>query len=1520
MEARLAKMCIVGLRYDSGRIQTENMQFDFTIPDELPGHGANILRNGGGKGVFFQCLFQTLDPLTAWKGDANKVSHFFFNEEERPIQYTFHIAQEWCFSLDKRVLLGIAITPRLSTREIKKESTSPIELDYFLYICESGMNDSLNIFDLPLWNEDEKEALPFDEWKEMLKSDERFIVYTKYQKEEYLAKIEEFGYDAHTINILKSINVGEGSLEAFFEGATDNMGLYFNLLIPALNDKIEGIDSRKEGVYPFVSYSFLDTLKIAKELPALIAMVDSIEQINDHILPLRDRFKEGEALKQNYELWQNKGKDLYQLLNTLLNSKEEQVSKLKKEEEDRQVDLQIINWKFQNVDYIEIYQERDALDGQYFELEHEQQKAELLVKQLKKEQKQAQVNLDLRKREAVVEEILMLKNSLQSLLDSEDVKAATKGIQEIVSHFEKNWNRIYTSWEKEMNRHHRSRRAHQEKIQSLYEEIQGERDKQQEFALMIHDITKEIQQFESKLADASARYEADLTYNIPDFIEEIRKEGMEVETKLSEALEEQKRLENEQVSTQITIARQEQSINSLKTNLEEVNKKAIHAGSMEKELVAEASNLLRTKLPYELDRDGFYEIKKQLLQFLTTKRNEHQSELRKMWTIQEDSHLIEEGDKIDAYIPNADLLKIKKLLDTQRIECMFGTEYLNQLSPDEARRELEKNPALRYSIVVLESSFESINFSFIQDELIRNHVVLVDKTQSSKKEKNVTTNPFLSKQDEMNYLLNDRSAHFVKDEYEFEQWKAFIEKQLNDSDIQMTLIIKTIDSTEQVLRQIEILLNGKIRLEWEQEGLKLQTQKQELEDALSTMKERFEEIKDLQNEARDIIQQLSNSKGILQKKEEELVQLQQEQVMYKQNKKSKNNFLSQEAQIKMNIEGLNKDRESFITQETNNHSSFNNWLKQTNQNFVIFKGMLEDIHLPYIDEHETFGEEDLRVHSYYYSLSKEDYNQFSAYRELNNNLSNKNVRIAEIKARIDVLNEKIAEYELTLQTLSGDEWKTASKPDEDEIHLVSILCQFEQSLREAESKVATIQEDMRLNQKQLDSAQQRLERKKEEIDVDFPQGAQYIQIEDCKEARELYRKERNKLKQDSVATKSEINKINRSIVDIQNTSRLLETLSLASKTPVLYTLTEEEKVNVITNPMEYYTKWTHENNTATNNYRMYQDTLGKRINQIKDTIESFTNIPVNYQRELVNFLSIIRDMSFEEAVTSLDNYLEWAKHNLQDELEQKEKADKAINLYVERQSRRVLDIINALQDLVRKMTIVNWKGERVRLVKFNKNYPFPSNNEDIKPFVKEFCLNEIDYYVKRYKDRVNDLTVQDISKTVNISKLTLKVLGEFPKLLIHIPSIEGGLLRGEEKYLIYKDWETINHGSVGAPTKSGGQTLLAHFMVLAMLMRQRVDDNSSLFIVSDNPFGTMSAKELIEATFSLLDLLNIQWIVVAPPIANTYITSKFPTIHNLKLEVVDGEQVLTKKLGKSHRKYLENISVLNNPEQQNDIS
>lgn len=1520
MEARLAKMRVTGLKYDSGNIHTHDLKLDFTIPESMPGHAAYILRNGGGKGVFFQSLFQTLDPLTSWKKDLNHVHHFFFNDEEKPIEYTFHIVQEWQVSLSKRVILGIAVTPRLVLSDKKAQSRSPIELDYFLYTMEPLVIETTDIFDFPLWDEKEKEAVHFNIWKEAIKSNKSFNFYSKQDRDSYIEKIEEYGYDSNTVKILKRINDGEGGFGEFFKGSTDNAGLFYNLLIPTINDKIEGIDSRNKTEVSIVSTWFLEALKISKELPDLLAMIDSIEQINDLILPLQDRFKEGEVLKDNVNIWESKGSELFQLLTLLKVHKEKQVVELEYEQNNRKEQLDIAKWKYANIDFIAMCQERDENNRQYNELEQEKIEADLALKRYQSQLLEEKVNLELKKRKNILDELDINNQSISTLMKSENLKEASEGIKEIKKYFKEHWDSISENWQKEMNRNARSIIAHEHKIKQLMKEIDSENQQKRELEFKVHDLSKEMDQFEKKIEEACENYGKELPYRISEFIDEIRLKMTQVKLEIESATNYKSILDKEILDTRIEIANQKNRVREIGVQIQQVKSEIINATQKENVLVANISNLLKIHYPSELERETYYEIRNALMNNYETTRNAHKELLRKMWSLQEDIQLIVEGNKIGSYIANSDLLKVKQLLDLHHINSMYGSEYLQHLQPDEKKYELERNPALRYSIVIMEESFESLNLSFIEQEIIRNHVALIDKTKSNKKDKQNSSNPYLDKQDEINYLFKDLSYIFIEDEYEFRKWKVSVEKFADDVEFEIEALEKKIEQMDKISKELEVLLSGILKSELALKLFNLQIDEKNQNDSLYNFKMQLEEKEEALKKKAEEAELLSNKLIVLEKDEKNLVMLEKGIQQDKINRDTKMHFLKLIEEIEDHILIIEQEKEKIIIQNTNNSLSYNKWFGYVQSNYKTLRQMLKNIKMPVESQIKTYHKNhDLRSHSYGYSLSKEAREHIIRYHELDKNISNKNIRLAELKQNVKTLGEKVIDLENCLQELSGDSWREISVPESDELHLVTLKTQAERQLEKAHTNVNEIEGKIKFNREELKKLEKRLEDKKKDMEKDYPRfGAEFIEIPDCKIAKEQFRKDRNSLERQYNVTMEEIFMLRDSIKVMEQINRLLNDLKLPVHTSQV--LLEKEKIIIHENPMEYYTKWNKKYNSLSNDYRYYQESLGKQITQIKEKIESFSKIPETYQKELVYFLSTIRDMSFDNAVASLRNYLNWAKDNLKDEIEQKEKANKAVDLCAERQSRRVLDVVNILQDLVRKLTIVNWKKERFPLIKYSKNFPFPTKLEDIKPLVKELCMNEIDYYVRNYKDEIDNFTVHDIKKNINISKLVLKAMGDFPRLLIHIPGIEGGLLRGEAKYAVYKEWETINQGSVTSSTKSGGQTLLAHFIVIAMLMRQRVEESNPLFLVTDNPFGTMSAPELVEGVFSLMDLLKIQWLVVAPPITNVSITSKFSTINNMTIEMVEGRKVLEKKLIKNHRKYLHDFSVLDIPEAQDNLS
>lgn len=1516
MEARLAKMRIVGLQYDSTEIHTQNLELDFTLPENHPGHAAYILRNGGGKGVFLQSLIQTLEPGSSWKDEKNKVTHFFYNNEGKPVYYTIHIVQEWYISPVKSVILGISIAPKFTALG-KDTDTSPIGLDYVTYVRELGPLEMVDIFkDSPfdvLWDEKEKESLSLDIFKTDLKNDKSFMYFPMQEVEQYKEKIEEYGVTEATVAIIKKINVSEGDFGDFFKGATDNTGLFYTQLIPTINDKIEGIDSRNKGDVSSLTVTFLDTLKISKELPDLLAMVDSIEQINDLILPLKENFEEGKSLEASLEDWIGKGIELLKLLETVSTTKAKTLSEKENEQVLRRKELYMADWKFHNIDYIALHQKKDDLDGAYYELEHQQKKEDLKLKSVLEALTESKVRLELKKREELTDNIDKNNHSIAALIESEDVIAATKKMEEIKDYFLKNWEDISTQWKKEMNRHTSSMKAHEDKLISLQGELKKEIDQNTELTYQLRDIEKGMEIHLKEIEEASNRYGAQLTYLISDVLATVKSEREKEVAALQTILD--MKAENEQgiLRLNVDIGKKEMQISVIEMDISGVLEKIKLASEREKKVLKVASSLLKESIDSVMERHEFLELRAKLESHLLTYKEKYRSELRKKWTLHEDVFLIEEGEKKGCYIPNKDLLRVKTLLDSHKINSMFGTEFLRNLSREEAKFELERNPAIRYSIVVLEDKFEGLNLSFIEEELFRNYVVLIDRTQASKKTKHKSANPYLSKLDEVNYVLNDLSFRFIDEDYQYQQWKAMVEKQEDDIDFELETISNVVEKTERIIGDVNRVLDAPVKVELDNTYLQLKRNERAEQDALKQLHEILGNKHEDKRQLEEGIKTLEVAVRVLEEQEKELTGFQLSIEQHKENERTKKKLEDRKNYLENSIKELTGLVEQLKTQKINNEHSYKNWFEYVNKNFRVLKRMLKDVHMPAADTSLSYSEEDICPQSYPYSLPQEAYKKLVEYEEFETDVSSKNARIADIRAESKVLNEKLVDIENKLQELSGGGgWKEVLIPTEDVLHLANEVQINEKKMKEVKSILDRIHEEMSLNHKEMISVEESLKDKKDEMEKDYPEeGAQFIEIEDCKAAKEQYRHQRRVLNKEIKEADIDIAGLQKTINEIDSTSRFIRSnhFNLSKKTSLL---SEEDKIQAMNNPGEFYIHWNSNYTKVQKQNEEYRQLLRVKVNKMKDKVEAFDHLPIHYKNELVYFLSAIRDIDYDEAINNLNNYLDWAKHNLQNELEQKEKADKAVGIWVDRSSRRVLQIVRELENLVTKMTIINWTGERFPLIKYNKHFPFPTNLEDIQVLVHEFCMNEIDWYVKKGKKDVDDLTVRDVAKTVNVSTIVLKALGQFPRLLIHIPGIEGALLRGSAKHAKYKEWEVINNGSVNSATKSGGQTLMAQFIVIAMLMRQRVDENTSLFLVTDNPFGTMSANELVEATFSLLDLLNIQWLVVAPPITNIQITSKFHTVHNMSIEVEEGQKVLTKKLVKNYRKFLDNISVLDN--------
>ena len=1513
MEARLAKVWIVGLQYDGCKIKTGDQRYDYTVISEgvsgVPAHALFTLRNGGGKGVFLQSIFQPLDPLTSWKDDKNKVIHFFHNSLGKPVQYTLHIVEEWQVSDSKKMMIGISICPKSNRYEHAIENDLLIELDYILFSKIYPIFFSFDIFKLPLWDEHSQESLPLTEWKSILSRSSEIELYTIHRKNDYLLLLEENGLDLHTISLIKNLNIGEGNISGFFKGATDNIGIFHNKIIPTINDKIEDIDHNSNDNISNITTSFLETLKVSKELPILLSTIRSIEELDEFTAPLVGMYEDAYALQKSVQHLNDKGQEIYALLIKIHQKKLNQKSMKTAEFNKLSKDIEKLEWRKDNLRYVEALGKIDSLDKQYHELTIQLNSQNEQLYFAKTDLSLSQINILLKKVHSCLHKIKEAQFSLDILEKNYDINELKKELDEIKRYFQNNWESIKESWEKKVTLNYRSEVSHTNKVNELNESINIENTLNRSINESINRLNDKIKNHLDKQEIVVKCFGEKARSFLNDVIctyESHCKETSDTITSNNEKIKLQHvNIENFQNELGILKNKMDSSQAQILVLSDRIQKRAYE----EKEIKEKVNSILRENLEELYVRSDYVTMKDKIASLQEELEEKLKKHRRTLLELEIEMNLIDEGKPSNIYIPNNDLVRLKKLLDENQIPNMYGTHFLKQCSREERVFMLKKNPALPFSIVVLNEEFENVDLSFLRELLFSSMIILVDGLNASKLNGYNTINPSLQKICEIDYLPMDKTFDLITDEYEFNKMITSTGKKFDDVLFEIDEKEKLMAKLNNILNKIEVILSRKLSRELQKELADINQLIQDFIIKEQTLKFNIEEAR------QDIATLDENTRKLsieLRKKEEQVKYLHQwneecdEYIGYNHELGDFNLRLeksnSKLTQLKYEAEKLNEQLQI-------NKQTFSDWFKYANQDFTDLFTLLENISFPKPIITYNYSQDDyIKLISFGSPLDRAHYQKLTIYKDLLSQRSNRNSRIGSYLSSLESLNGELAEYQENLRTLDYFDWRDSEEPADDLTVLDKISNDLNIKVKNLENSILIVQTNINQNDKQRIEVGLNVMKIESELKKDYPAyGAVKFEIDDVDTERENIRilkkdtaNHQKILRKEMDYLDGETKKID-SLFDSLNAMHINE----SAKDNIL---TEEERIILQEHPAEFYDDWFIYYADALRKHDSKKSELVAQINRIQNYINSNNDLPLKFKNGLINFLITIRDLDYERAIESISNYNNWVHHNLEDENEQKKKADDAVNFWVERAARRVLEICNCIDDLEKKMRIKNWSGVMFPLIRIEKSNPFPQKMDDFRFQIKHFCIDMIKKIIEKISD-VDSLTVKQLSKHINMSNIILHVLGDYPKLKIHIPTIEGPLLRREPDNSYYKEWEVINNGSSTASTKSGGQTLMAQFIVLSMLMRQRSDENSWLFLVSDNPFGTMSAPELVEAVFCLLELLKIQWLVVAPPITNVHITSKFNTVYQMDISPDEGR--LVKVLEKKNRKFLQQISILN---------
>ena len=288
------------------RIRVNNVKYNFGTQfyDDfiLRFDGKNALydlANGGGKSVLMLLLFQNLIP-NCTLDDKQPIEKLFRTDQGSK---TIHSLIEW--KLDSRfvhdqykyMLTGFC------ARKAREELRETAAVEYFNYVIfYRGYNDN-DIVNLPLSND--KERITYTGLKSYLKElgrrDMGLEVHVFDRKGEYQRFISRYGlYESHW-EILRGINKTEGHVRTYFETRyRTTRKVVEDLLIEEIIQKAFGREDHSEGDMADTLVRIKDKLtelaERKKEICAYDRQTEILENFSGGIERLKDIYKEKESL------------------------------------------------------------------------------------------------------------------------------------------------------------------------------------------------------------------------------------------------------------------------------------------------------------------------------------------------------------------------------------------------------------------------------------------------------------------------------------------------------------------------------------------------------------------------------------------------------------------------------------------------------------------------------------------------------------------------------------------------------------------------------------------------------------------------------------------------------------------------------------------------------------------------------------------------------------------------------------------------------------------------------------------------------------------------------------------------------------------------------------------------------------------------------------------------------------------------------------------------------------------------
>jgi len=1447
---RIERIRITGLKYEKMLKKYDDMILDLCNEDG-PANTLITLMNGGGKGVLLQSVFQLLMPKTPWGKDGeNQVEAFFHNHKKQLKPYTFHVAIEWRLDNSERneyMTTGIAMTAHNSLDQ------QDIKVDYLLYaLLDYGEGAELALSTLPLFDEETAEPVGFEAIQQFVR-DRRGDMVSFGSHSSDMKRYYDF-LAARDIHIgewrnMRRINGEEGGIKGYFKknDAFTNHNLFEKLIIPEIGSSLnEGLREDDNTLQRM----FTDTATVAQRLPMLEQREQAYTEFLGMAAPLYELVKQGTEAEQAVQETELLGRQIYTVIYEEQRNAEDERSRTAEELAGDYQEAKQLRFETDNLGYLRKQEETEQKQQEYGRLSDDQGRARSRLENSRAQEKQLEVAHLLAKRMLHTAQIEQWQKEIQAIEGSLEMKERQEVIQGAKDELRKQWDLVYRLWQQTLGDFGAAQQALTAEESGLGKERERFLQELGGLDSQLGELTLSIRQYTEDLGVFSAKHGPDAAHTPAASLQRTIVSAQAILDDIAALEKRRQEAEIRKLALHKNHAELSEKSRSYEREGDDLSRLLETQTAKESQLWSQLVVLLEMYDEHNrLGITGLFEEQATIPGRFIRKIDEVEQLNRRSRREYYNQLMDVELQNQSYWLPNSDILAVKDTLDSFKIQSTPGSSYLNDRPYLEREEELERHPLLPYGLILTRREADRIQPELLKDMLLKSAVPIFIREEMAAADQS----SFL--------LLPNQGPQMVLQPDRFLSWKNGIQAKLKEQEQGLQDLEAYLSRLKSLRQEYDRLLQSDNSITISAKLGTLMNLQNELQQSIGKLGVEMEENEDTLT---GISRELAGNKSLHAEHGQRIEALQgwvERTKKQEQDYKDKQNIAGRKSSLSKQIAGKDQQLEHLKAQMESLAGQREKWTGETR--YVLFPKLqhwFPEIvypadHFP-ADDEAAVPADPAGQNLLLQLLSTVD----SLQQSLTENELEVRTRAAQIKAA----SGNLTELESSLKEVDLN-WRKAPEPAEPAESIMtarnrqkSETALLEEDYQNVHDSFIRCQTELENLQKELRKAEKAIKEKHERAVEHWKESPERKEAEIQERSRENERK------------------LNQCKKALEQMDGLIQTLSNQLKIMhahiedriSLRSVPEELKLSIRESCESMVSGWL----LRIKEIRAARDEISRKVKEENNALSAKlakSGRNSDLELKIQERLNTVHWDDFAIARQVLDSMMRSSRDQIESIQSDKEGMELSRKLWVGRASMRVVQILDIMKRMERRMIIHNENNYAFPLVQLNyKNIRVPKTSDDVEPMVSEYfnrCISEL---LKKFP-KIEQVPAPVIKEYINDGRIVYAALqNRFPVLQVYKPVTENYFLYAAPEEYHYSDWEVINRGALDEAVGSGGQRQSVQLLVAMMIMthkRVNRENKGWTVFVYDNPFGEMVSNNVLDPVFEISKALKFQWLIVTPP-------------------------------------------------------